>query len=67
MIMKEKNTILSAIINASEKLEGSKLEDSALKEIEGELTRIADYIEADEMSAIFLRLFLYCRISVRLL
>ena len=33
MIMKEKNTILSAIINASEKLEGSKLEDSVLKEI----------------------------------
>ena len=53
MIMKETNTILSAIITASEKLEGSKLEDSALKEIEGELTRIADYIEADEMSAIF--------------
>ena len=53
MIMKETNTILSAIITASEKLEGSKLEDSVLKEIEGELTRIADYIEADEMSAIF--------------
>ena len=63
MIMKETNTILSAIITASEKLEGSKLEDSALKEIEDELTRIADYIEADEI----LRLFLYCRISVRLL
>lgn len=53
MIMKETNTILSAIITASEKLQGSKLEDFALKEIEGELTRIADYIEADEMSAIF--------------
>ncbi|MCI6892560.1 MAG: hypothetical protein MR852_11090, partial [Treponema sp.] len=53
MIMKETNTILSAIITASEKLEGSKLEDSVLKEIECELTRIADYIEADEMSAIF--------------
>lgn len=53
MIMKETNTILSAIITASEKLEGSKLEDSILKEIEGELTRIADYIKADEMSAIF--------------
>ena len=53
MIMKETNTILSAIITASEKMQGSKLEDSALKEIEGELTRIADYIEADEMSAIF--------------
>lgn len=53
MIMKETNTILSAIITASEKLQGSKLEDSILKEIEGELTRIADYIEADEMSAIF--------------
>lgn len=53
MIIKETNTILSAIITASEKLEGSKLEDSVLKEIEGELTRIADYIEADEMSAIF--------------
>ena len=35
MIMKETNTILSAIITASEKLEGSKLEDSPLKEIEG--------------------------------
>ena len=53
MIMKEKNTILSAIINSSEKLEASKLEHCVLKEIEGELTRIADYIEADEMSAIF--------------
>ena len=53
MIMKETNTILSAIITASEKMQGSKLEDSALKETEGELTRIADYIEADEMSAIF--------------
>ncbi len=53
MIMKETNTILSAIITASEKMQDSKLEDSALKEIEGELTRIADYIEADEMSAIF--------------
>ena len=53
MIMKETNTILSAIITTSEKLEGSKLEDSVLKEIECELTRIADYIEADEMSAIF--------------
>ena len=53
MIMKETNTILSAIITSSEKLEGSKLEDSVLKEIEGELTRIADYIKADEMSAIF--------------
>ena len=46
MIMKETNTILSAIVTASEKLEGSKLEDSVLKEIEGELTRIADYIKA---------------------
>ena len=53
MIMKETNTILSAIITASEKMQGSKLEGPALKEIEGELTRIADYIEADEMSAIF--------------
>ncbi len=53
MIMKETNTILSAIITASEKLQGSKLENSVLKEIEGELTRIADYIEEDEMSAIF--------------
>ena len=33
MIMKETNTILSAIITASEKMQGSKLEDSALKEI----------------------------------
>ena len=53
MIMKETNTILSAIITASEKLEGSKLEDSVLKEIEGELIRIANYLEEDEMSAIF--------------
>lgn len=53
MIMKERQTILSAIITASEKLEGSKLEDSALKEIEGELTRIAAYLESDEMAAIF--------------
>lgn len=53
MIMKETNTILSAIISASEKLEGSKLEDSVLKEIEGELIRIANYLEEDEMSAIF--------------
>lgn len=53
MIMKENQTILSAIIKASEKLEGSKLEDSALKEIEGELSRIAAYLESDEMAAIF--------------
>ena len=53
MIMKDTQTILSAIITASEKLEGSKLEDSALKEIEGELTCIAEYLESDEMAAIF--------------
>ena len=53
MISQENRTILSAIISVSEKLEGSKLEDSVLKEIDGELHRIADYLETDEISAIF--------------
>jgi CRISPR/Cas system CSM-associated protein Csm4 (group 5 of RAMP superfamily) len=62
MIIKETNTILSAIITASEKLEGSKLEDSVLKEIECELipkkTKCLQY---------FLQSYLFYRISDSLL
>lgn len=53
MIMNEKHTILSAIIAASEKLEGSKLDDSILKDVKEELCMIAEYIKLDEISAIF--------------
>lgn len=41
--MNEKHTILSAINAASEKLEGSKLDDTVLKDVRGELCMIAEY------------------------
>lgn len=53
MDMNEKQTILSTIISASEKLEGSKLDESVLKEISGELGIISDYIKSDEITSIF--------------
>ena len=50
---RRKNTILSQIINASEKLEGSKLEKSVIESIRPQLTSIAKYLTCDEMSTIF--------------
>lgn len=41
--MNEKHTILSAINAASEKLEGSKLDDTVLKDVKEELCMIAEY------------------------
>lgn len=53
MVENEKQTILSTIIAASEKLQGSKLDRTILNEIGGQLGMIEDYIKSDEMSAIF--------------
>ncbi|MBO4628380.1 MAG: ATP-binding protein [Treponema sp.] len=50
---RRKNTILSQIINASEKIEGSKLEKSVIESIRPQLTSIANYLTCDEMSTIF--------------
>lgn len=53
MVQHNKDTILGKIIYLTETLEGSKLEEDALNTTNKELTEICEYLETDEISAIF--------------
>ena len=51
---KEKS-VLQIIIDLSEKLQGCKLEEAFLKEEKENLEHLANYLNVDETSAVFLQ------------
>ena len=53
MITHDNNSILNQIINVSETIEGSKLEDKVLESVRPNLLKVSKYIDCDEISTIF--------------
>lgn len=51
------NPILSSVIEVSEKLKGSKLNDSVLKEIDEPINILADFLNLDKTEVVFFVLF----------
>ena len=59
MIDTKENTILKTIIDLSEKLHGCALEESILEAEKENLSRLAAYLNIDEMSALFFTVIFY--------
>ncbi len=59
MIDTKENTILKTIIDLSEKLHGCALEESILEAEKEKLSRLAAYLNVDEMSALFFTVIFY--------
>ncbi|MBP5158470.1 MAG: hypothetical protein ILP18_11440, partial [Treponema sp.] len=53
MMTLNRDSVLGKVIFLAETLEGSKLEDSALKEARQELAALCSYLGVDEISVIF--------------
>ena len=53
MTLQNKDSIFGTVITVAEKLEGCKLEKSALGDLREQIQRLSEYLGTDEMSSVF--------------